>query len=52
VQDKLNQTGVLLWDGTNNGGTLCTDGVYFYQITGRLNDGTSISKNGFVTLLE
>lgn len=52
VQNKLNQTGVLLWDGSDNGGALCTDGVYFYQITGRLNDGTAITKNGFVTLLE
>lgn len=52
VQDQKNLTGIILWDGTDNGGKACTDGVYFYQFTGTLNDGvTQLKKSGFVTLI-
>jgi gliding motility-associated-like protein len=40
---------LLLWDGTDNGGNDCTDGVYFYLLTGEMKGGTMVSKNGFVT---
>ena len=53
VWDKKNQTGVLIWDGTDNGNQRCNDGVYFYQIEGVLNDNvTKFNKSGFVTLLD
>ena len=40
---------LLLWDGTDDGGADCTDGVYFYMLTGEMKGGTMVSKNGFVT---
>jgi gliding motility-associated-like protein len=53
VWKKTNQTGVLIWDGTDNGNEKCHDGVYFYQIEGVLNDNiTTFKKSGFVTLLD
>lgn len=48
VQNKTNQTGTIFWDGTNNGGDKCSDGVYFYQLKGTLKDGTPFSKDGFL----
>jgi gliding motility-associated-like protein len=42
-------TPLLLWDGSDNGGNDCTDGVYFYLLTGEMKGGTMVSKNGFVT---
>jgi gliding motility-associated-like protein len=53
VWKKSNQTGILIWDGTDNGNEKCGDGVYFYQIEGVLNDNiTTFKKSGFVTLLD
>jgi gliding motility-associated-like protein len=49
VEDRKEQTGTLLWDGTNKGGDPCNEGVYFYQIRGVLKDGTPINKSGFLT---
>lgn len=50
VQNKTNQTGTVFWDGTNNGGERCTDGVYFYQLDAILKDGTELKKDGFLQL--
>ena len=50
LTDRKNQTGILLWDGKDKGGEVCNDGVYFYQFTGKLDDGAEIKKAGFVTL--
>ncbi len=53
VWKKSNQTGVLIWDGSDNGNEKCHDGVYFYQIEGVLNDNiTKFKKTGFVTVLD
>lgn len=43
---------VFLWDGTDQDGTICTDGVYFYHITGEMLGGTMVDKEGFVTVIE
>ncbi len=51
VEKKENHTGVLLWDGKSQGGKECVDGVYFYKITGTLWDGSTLVKDGFVTLV-
>ena len=50
--DKTDQTGIQLWDGTNNGGDKCTDGVYFYKIYGEMYGGTIVEQHGFVTVIE
>ncbi len=50
VQQKTNQTGTTFWDGTNQGGEKCTDGVYFFQLDAILKDGTALSKDGFLQL--
>jgi PKD repeat protein len=50
VQDKRNQTGTTFWDGRNKGGDFCTDGVYFYKLSGTLKDGTPVVKDGFLQL--
>ena len=51
VEKKENHTGILLWDGRNQGGKECVDGVYFYKLSGTLYDGTQLDKSGFVTLI-
>lgn len=51
VERKLNHTGVLLWDGKSQNGKECVDGVYFYKLVGTLWDGTTMEKDGFVTLV-
>lgn len=51
-KDKDPANPILLWDGTNNGGAMCTDGVYFYHLTGKMYGGTDVDKEGFVTLRE
>lgn len=49
VKQQTNMSGIALWDGLDQNGNSCSDGVYYYQINGILKDGISISKNGFVT---
>lgn len=49
VKQQNDMTGIALWDGFDQNGNSCSDGVYFYQISGTLKDGVPISKNGFVT---
>jgi len=51
VVDEKNQTGLALWDGTDQGNTPYTDGVYFYHITGEMLGGTMIDKHGFISLI-
>lgn len=51
-RDRDSSMPLLLWDGTNNGGNYCTDGVYFYHLTGVMKAGTEVDKQGFVTLVE
>jgi len=48
-RDRDDTKPLLLWDGSDNGGSDCTDGVYFYMLTGEMKGGTMVSKNGFVT---
>lgn len=43
---------LFLWDGTDQTGKICTDGVYFYQIVGEMLGGTTVDKQGFVTVIE
>jgi PKD repeat protein len=43
---------LFLWDGTDQSGNLCKDGVYFYQLTGEMLGGTMVDKHGFVTVIE
>jgi len=48
-RDRDPATPLLLWDGTDDGGSDCSDGVYFYLLSGEMKGGTMVSKNGFVT---
>lgn len=48
VFTSQNQT--LLWDGKNEGGEDCADGVYYYIFSGE-QAGQAIKKNGTITLL-
>ncbi len=41
-------TGKVFWDGTNNGGVMVHDGVYFYILDAILVDGTELHKDGFL----
>lgn len=50
--DKTDQTGVLLWDGTDNGSEKCKDGVYFYKLSGTMFGGTQQDLHGFVTVID
>ena len=50
--DKVDQTGILLWDGTDNGAEKCKDGVYFYKLSGEMLGGTIVNEHGFVTVIE
>jgi PKD repeat protein len=43
---------LFLWDGTDELGKNCIDGVYFYRITGEMLGGTMVDKHGFVTVIE
>ena len=52
VCEKTNQTGMNLWDGNDMSGNKCSDGVYFYRITGEMYGGTMVNQHGFVTLVE
>lgn len=40
-----------MWDGTDQTGVQCTDGVYFYRLTGEMLGGTYVDKHGFVTVI-
>ena len=46
-----NQSGTALWDGKTLNGTACTDGVYFYRITGEMLGGTFVDRTSFVTVI-
>jgi PKD repeat protein len=43
---------LFLWDGIDQSGKICSDGVYFYRIQGELFGGKLIDKQGFVTVIE
>ncbi len=51
-RDRDSLMPLLLWDGTDNGASYCTDGVYFYHLTGEMKAGTLVDKQGFVTLID
>jgi gliding motility-associated-like protein len=51
VYNLENQTGTALWDGKTLNGTACTDGVYFYRITGEMLGGTLVDRTSFVTVI-
>ncbi len=52
IVDKKNQSDVLLWDGTDGDENICEEGVYFYVLKGILQNGSSLDKKGFVTLMK
>ena len=51
VYSLENQSGTALWDGKTLNGTPCTDGVYFYRITGEMFGGTLVDRTSFVTVI-
>jgi gliding motility-associated-like protein len=52
VSEQKNKTGLVFWDGTNNGNQICQDGVYFYKFIGTLKgSGIELVKEGFITLI-
>jgi len=51
MEERYDSHGTLLWDGTNKGGDECSDGVYFYLLTGEIVNGKTIQKHGNVTLI-
>ena len=50
--NKTDQNGILLWDGTDNGREKCTDGIYFYKLSGTMFGGTQQELHGFVTVID
>jgi PKD repeat protein len=52
IGDRDPANPLFLWDGTDQNGKICTDGVYFYRITGEMLGGTMVDKHGFVTVIE
>ena len=51
VSEMYDQKGLYLWDGRNKSGEMCSEGVYFYKLTGTQYDFVEIDKHGFVTLV-
>ncbi|MDX1651502.1 MAG: PKD domain-containing protein [Brumimicrobium sp.] len=51
VSETFVEDDVYLWDGLNKNGAECTEGVYFYKVTGILRDGEPSEKHGFVHLV-
>jgi gliding motility-associated-like protein len=51
IRQAQDHSGVVLWNGETNSGNLCSEGVYFYKISGELYDRTPITKHGNVTLV-
>ncbi|WP_343637487.1 PKD domain-containing protein [Fluviicola sp.] len=51
VHEAKNQTGTTFWDGKTQGGDPCSEGVYFYKLTGILKDNSPIEKSGFVEVV-
>lgn len=51
VTDATDFTGVNMWDGKNKRGEECSEGVYFYKFVGHFHDGSTIIKQGNVTLI-
>ena len=49
--NQTDQTGTFLWDGTDNGQEKCTDGVYFYKLSGTMFGGTEQDLHGFVRVI-
>ena len=49
--NQTDQTGTFLWDGTDNGQEKCTDGVYFYKLSGTMYGGTEQDLHGFVRVI-
>lgn len=51
IYEGNGQKGPNLWDGRTANGTMCTEGVYFYRVSGTNKyDGKHMDKHGFVTL--
>ena len=50
VARGLDHQGTIMWDGTNEQGNECSEGVYFYRLFGTYHDGTTTEKHGHVTL--
>jgi gliding motility-associated-like protein len=50
VARGLDHQGVIMWDGKNEQGKECNDGVYFYKLVGKYHNGTTTEKHGHVTL--
>ncbi len=51
VSEMYDQKGLYLWDGRNKSGEICSEGVYFYKLTGTQYDFVEVDKHGFVTLV-
>lgn len=51
MYEAFDQGGVLLWDGKNKSGELCSEGVYFYKLIGTQYDGVAVNEHGFLTLV-
>lgn len=45
------ETGNVTWDGRDERGNDCSEGVYFYVLEGVGDDGTRFSKSGTITLV-
>lgn len=51
MYEAFDQDGILLWDGKNKSGELCSEGVYFYKLIGTQYDGVAVNEHGFLTLV-
>lgn len=51
VQESFVEDDNYMWDGLNRDKQLCTEGVYFYKISGTQRDGEPRQEHGFVHLI-
>jgi gliding motility-associated-like protein len=47
----LSHHSTIIWDGRTTSGEPCNDGVYFYTLSYKLQNGDKEKKNGFITLI-
>lgn len=51
VYELESETGNIEWNGKNQKGNTCSEGVYFYMITANGSDGQKFEQSGTITLL-
>jgi CHU_C Type IX secretion signal domain len=51
VYETTDKEGLLFWNGHNQSGDACSDGIYFYQFSGTSISGKLVQKTGFIQVI-